>query len=96
MPGARVYHHWSWMPSSRTNYRRKKKVSQGFAKMYLWEELKKHLPVALKLSPLVMIPYKSKKYRAILDLSLALMINGYSLPSVNEATEKLVPEEAMY
>ena len=70
-------------------------MDQGFAKIYLWEELKKHLPAALKLSPLAMIPHKSRKYRAILDLSFALMLNGYSLPSVNDATEKLALEDAM-
>ena len=71
------------------------KVTQGFAKIYLWEELKKNLPAALKVSPLVMIPHKSRKYRAILDLSFALLVNGFALSSVNEATEKCTPEEAM-
>ena len=73
----------------------REKEAQGFAKIYLWEELKKNLPKALKLSPLAMIPHKSRKYRAILDLSFSLLIDGYHLPSVNEATEKCAPEEAM-
>ena len=42
-----------------------------------------------------MIPHKFQKYRAILDLSFSLKINGYSIPSVNEATNKCTPEEAM-
>ena len=42
-----------------------------------------------------MIPHKSRKYRAILDLSFKLMLNGYALPSVNEATERCAPEEAL-
>ena len=42
-----------------------------------------------------MIPHKSRKNRAILDLSFALMVAGYQLPSVNEATKKCAPEESM-
>ena len=41
----------------------REKVHQGFAKIYMWEELKKNLPAALKLSSLAMIPHKSRKYR---------------------------------
>lgn len=69
--------------------------SQGFAKIYIWEDLKKKLPEALKLSPLAMIPHKSRKYRAILDLSFALRLDGYNLPSVNEATKRCAPEESI-
>ena len=42
-----------------------------------------------------MIPHKSRKYRAILDLSFELMLAGYTLPSVNEATKHMAPAEAM-
>ena len=73
----------------------REKEAQGFAKIYKWEELKKNLPRALKLSPLAMIPHKSRKYRAILDLSYQLMVAGYLLPSVNDATVRMAPEEAM-
>ena len=73
----------------------REKEAQGFSKIYLWEDLKKHLPKNLKLSPLAMIPHKSRKYRAILDLSFALMMTGYNLPSVNEATEHIAPKEAI-
>ena len=38
----------------------REKERDGFAKIYLWEELKKNLPAALKLSPLAMIPHKSR------------------------------------
>ena len=73
----------------------REKVAQEFAKIYRWEDLKKDLPRALKLPPLVMIPHESRKYRAILDLSFQMIVSGQTLPSVNEATEHLVPEEAM-
>ena len=63
------------------------KAARGFAKICTWEELKKNLPTALKLPPLVVIPHKPRKYRVILDLSFALKLAGYNLPSVNKATE---------
>ena len=37
----------------------------------------------LKLSPLAIVPHKSRKYRAILDLSFSLKIFGMEIPSVN-------------
>ena len=46
-------------------------------------------------SPLAMIPHKSCKYRAILDLSYQLLVAGYLLPSVNKATRDCAPEEAI-
>jgi len=49
----------------------------------MWEELKKNIPAALKLLSLAVIPYKSRKYRAILDLSFSLLVNGFALLSVN-------------
>ena len=71
------------------------KEKQDFAKIYKWDEVKQNPPPNLKLSPLAMIPHKSRKYRAILDLSFSLTIDGYNIPSVNEATNKCAPEEAM-
>ena len=73
----------------------RQKERDGFAKIYLWEELKKNLPKKLKLSPLAMIPHKSRKYRAILDLSFQLLVGGYLLPSVNDATRRMAPEQAI-
>ena len=75
----------------------KEKERQGFAKIYTWEWLKKnlHKHPQLKLSPLAMIPHKSRKYRAILDLSYQLLVAGYLLPSVNDATVDCAPEEAI-
>ena len=69
--------------------------TQGFAKIYRWDDLKKNLPRTLKLSPLAMIPHKSRKCRAILDLSYQLMVAGYMLPLVNDVTVWMAPEEAM-
>ena len=54
----------------------REKVEQGFAKIYTQEWLKKNLHKHpwLKLSPLDMIPHKSRKYRATLDLSYQLLV----------------------
>ena len=73
----------------------REKETQGFAKIFKWEELKRNLPAKLKLSPLAMIPHKTRGYRAILDLSFALMVAGFLLPSVNEASKECAPMEAM-
>ena len=73
----------------------RKKEAQGFAKIYKWDKLKKELPSPLKLLPLAMIPHKSRKYRAILDLSFALKLAGYELPSFNDATDSCAPKEAI-
>ena len=42
-----------------------------------------------------MIPHKSSKYGAILDLSFALKVAGWDLPSVNKATKEIEPVEAL-
>ncbi len=51
------------------------KEQQGVVRIYKWGELKKKIPKKLKLSPLVMIPHKSRKYRAILSLSFGLKVD---------------------
>ena len=67
----------------------REKEEQGFAKIFTWEWLKKNLHghPQLKLSPLAMLSHKSRKYRAILDLSYQLMLAEYFLPSVNDASK---------
>ena len=90
--------HWSALEPdviAQIQVEARKKETQGFCKLYDWEELKSNLPKKLKLSPLAMIPLKSKNYRAILDLSFELMLAGYTLPLINEATELMAPAEAM-
>ena len=42
-----------------------------------------------------MIPHKSRKYRAILDISFALKVAGWDLLSVNKATKEKAPAEAL-
>ena len=64
------------------------KAAQGFATIVRWDGIKHNPPSNLKFSPLAMIPHKSKKYRAILDLSFALKVAGWDITSVNEATKE--------
>lgn len=71
------------------------KVAQGFAKVVRWSEIKTNPPTNLKISPVAMIPHKSRKYRCILDLSFELRYMGQLLRSVNDATTKQAPQEAM-
>jgi len=46
-------------------------------------ELRKKMPEKLKISPVAMIPHKSRDFRTILDLSFKLKINRTEMPSVN-------------
>ena len=72
------------------------KVEEGFASIYLWDDLKTDLPPKLKISPIAAIPHKSRKFRMILDLSKGVRLLGVDMPSVNEATDKTVaPQESM-
>ena len=71
------------------------KISQGYARIVTWKSLKDNLPPKLKISPVAMIPHKSKKYRCILDLSFTLFEEGVEYASVNSTTTKLAKPEAM-
>ena len=43
-----------------------------YAKVIRYGELKKNPPEKLKISPVAMIPHKSRSYRIILDLSFQI------------------------
>ena len=74
----------------------KDKVDKGFARVIQWKDLKADLPPNLKLSPVAMIPHKSRAFRCILDLSFNLKLTRKQhADSVNETTVKLAPEAAM-
>ena len=68
------------------------KISSGQARVVLWDDIKDNPPEQLKISPLAMIPHKSRKFRAILNLSFDLKMSTHTVPSVNEATKKTSPE----
>ena len=71
------------------------KCAQGYARVIKWGDLKKDIPRNLKISPVAMIPHKSKAYRCILDLSFTFTADGITYPSVNDTTEDCAPPEAM-
>ena len=71
------------------------KVRHKYARIVKWKDIKDKLPPNLKISPVAMIPHKSKPFRCILDLSFALEHEGVKYPSVNENTKKLAHQQAM-
>lgn len=72
------------------------KLSKNQVRLVEWDSIKDNPPKQLKISPLAMIPHKSRKYRAILDLSFKLRLkNGEMLPSVNENTTLEAPVGAI-
>ena len=72
------------------------KIEKGFARLVTWKSIKNNIPTKLKLSPVAMIPHKSRAFRCILDLSFQLRSQQHGKePSVNKNTTKLAPAEAM-
>ena len=49
----------------------------------------------LKISPIAVVPHKSRKYRAILSLSFSLKVFDMEVPSVNENTTFTAPQHIM-
>ena len=72
------------------------KVAHNFAKLVKWSDIKNKLPKNFKLSPVAMVPHKSKKFRVILDLTFKLKRKDGSLwESVNSATTKHAKQNSM-
>lgn len=71
------------------------KVANGYAKVLRYGDIKHNLPKKLKISPVAMIPHKSRSYRTILDLSFRLRHLGKLMESVNSATVQQAPAESM-
>jgi len=71
------------------------KVENGYAKVVRYSDIKHKLPKKLKISPVAMIPHKSRSFRTILDLSFRLCHLGKLMESVNSATVKQAPAESM-
>ena len=46
----------------------KEKMANNQCRVVLWDEIKDNPPPQLKISPLAMVPHKSRAFRAILDL----------------------------
>ncbi len=71
------------------------KVKNKYSRVVRFGDLLKNLPPNLKISPVAMIPHKSRSFRTILDLSFRLRHKGSLLNSVNSATKLQAPAEAM-
>ena len=70
-------------------------VEDGFAKLITLGEIIDQLPENLKISPVAMVPHKSRDYRVILDLSFCLRFGKGEIPSVNSATAIMSPQKSM-
>jgi len=75
----------------------KDKEKKGQCRVVEWEQLKRDgVPPQLKISPIAMIPHKSRMFRAILDLSFSVRLrDGSQVPSVNEGTTLEAPAGAI-
>jgi hypothetical protein len=73
----------------------KDKIDGGYARIVQWQNIKNNIPPNLKISPIAMIPHKSRNFRAILDLSFQMRIKGKKMPSVNNATIIKAPQKSM-
>ena len=71
------------------------KIANGYSKVVRYGDIKDNLPKNLKISPVAMIPHKSRSFRTILDLSFRLKLKGKLMPSVNSGTTKQAPAESM-
>ena len=71
------------------------KEKEGFVHILRWGDIKNKLHPLFKLSPVAMIPHKSRLFRAILDLSFYLRRKGAQYQSVNDTTTKMAPHAAM-
>ena len=71
------------------------KVKNGYATVVRYGDIKDKIPPKLKISPVAMIPHKSRDFRTILDLSFRLRYKGKLLESVNSATTMQAPAESM-
>ena len=72
------------------------KVESGQCRIVEWDDIKDMPPEQLKISPIAMIPHKSRLFRAILDLSFGIKLqSGEQVPSVNESSVKTAPKGAI-
>ena len=69
------------------------KVANGYAKVIRYGELNKNLPEKLKISPVAMIPHKSKSYRKILEPLFQLQHRGKIMQSLNLEMVKHAPPQ---
>ena len=71
------------------------KIKGGYLTITTWGKIKNNHPPNLKISPVAMIPHKSRSYRCILDLSFRLKVKNKKISSVNLGTVLRAPQKSM-
>ena len=71
------------------------KIKNGYSRVIKYGDIRHKLPKKFKLSPVAMIPHKSRSFRTILDLSFRLCLSGTQMQSVNSDTKRMAPAESM-
>ena len=71
------------------------KSALGFSTVVRWDNIKHNSQSNLKFSLLEMLLHKSRKYRAILDISFVLKVAGWDLSSVKKGTKETSPTEVL-
>jgi hypothetical protein len=91
-------HTSAWVPEAidQLHAEGAEKLRCGQARIVDWNEIQENPPKQLKISPILMVPHKSQRYRTILDLSFAIRLqNGAQGLSVNESKTKSAPRGAI-
>ena len=76
-------------------HKTKTKVEKGFVKVVTYKDIRDRHPPKLKLLPIAMIPHKSQKFRAFLDLSFNLRAPKHKKALVNKTTRRQALAEPM-
>ena len=71
------------------------KIARKYACVLEWGDIKDNIPQKLKISPVAMIPHKSKPYRCIIDILFTLFNKGVNIASINDNTKNLARPENM-
>ena len=74
-----------------------KHLGQGENKVLLdeiimWYDIKATLPKNLKVSPILMVPHKSREFCAISNFSFWIMISGFDIPLFNDNAAETAPD----
>ena len=72
-----------------------RKVKYGFATFIKWKRISNKIPPNLKIYLVAEIQHKSRPFPFILYISFGIKLNGIILPSVNNITTRLSPQESM-
>ena len=71
------------------------KVKHKYAIILKWCDIKNYIPNKIQISPVAMIPQKSKPFRCIMDILFTMFHKGVKISCVNKKTHKMAFPEAM-